>query len=51
MADEEFRDRGRLVPDRLDRVHDSAAAVNAFGYRPVRGVRHLLRDAADGQIP
>ncbi|WP_328444068.1 NAD(P)-dependent oxidoreductase [Streptomyces sp. NBC_00386] len=48
---EAFRDRGWPVPDRLDRVYDSTAAVNAFGYRPVRGVRQLLRDAADGQSP
>ncbi|MBH1934236.1 NAD(P)-dependent oxidoreductase [Streptomyces sp. AV19] len=41
-----FRDRGWPVPDRLDRVYDSTAAANAFGYRPVRGVRHLL-DVAD----
>ncbi|MFE1172276.1 NAD-dependent epimerase/dehydratase family protein [Streptomyces sp. NPDC058773] len=45
---EAFRDRGWPVPDRLDRVYDSTAAANAFGYRPVRGVRQLLRDAADG---
>ncbi|MEU9112694.1 NAD(P)-dependent oxidoreductase [Streptomyces sp. NPDC048483] len=45
---EAFRDRGWPVPDRLDRVYDSAAAANTFGYRPVRGVRQLLRDAADG---
>ncbi|GLF94931.1 NAD-dependent epimerase/dehydratase family protein [Streptomyces yaizuensis] len=43
-----FRDRGWPVPDRLDRVYDSTAAANAFGYRPVRGVRQLLRDAANG---
>ncbi|MFJ5610538.1 NAD-dependent epimerase/dehydratase family protein [Streptomyces sp. NPDC093221] len=42
---EAFRDRGWPVPDRLDRVYDSTAATNAFGYRPVRGVRELLRDA------
>ncbi|WP_078897681.1 NAD(P)-dependent oxidoreductase [Streptomyces rimosus] len=41
-----FHDRGWPVPDRLDRVYDSTAAVNAFGYRPVRGVRQLLRDVA-----
>ncbi|MFE2296874.1 NAD-dependent epimerase/dehydratase family protein [Streptomyces sp. NPDC059445] len=46
---EAFRDRGWPVPDRLDRVYDSTAAANAFGYRPVRGVRQLLRDTADGQ--
>lgn len=43
-----FRDQGWSVPDRLDRVYDSTAARSAFGYRPVRGVRQLLRDAADG---
>ncbi|MFJ1897000.1 MULTISPECIES: NAD-dependent epimerase/dehydratase family protein [unclassified Streptomyces] len=43
-----FRERGWPVPDRLDRVYDSAAATKAFGYRPVLGVRQLLRDAADG---
>ncbi|MEU9140980.1 NAD(P)-dependent oxidoreductase [Streptomyces sp. NPDC048404] len=48
---EAFRDRGWPVPDRLDRVYDSTAAVNALGYRPVRGVRQLLRDDADGQSP
>ncbi|WUM82134.1 NAD-dependent epimerase/dehydratase family protein [Streptomyces sp. NBC_00328] len=48
---EAFRDRGWRVPDRLDRVYDPTAAENAFGYRPVRGVRQLLRDAADGQSP
>ncbi|MFJ1586590.1 NAD-dependent epimerase/dehydratase family protein [Streptomyces sp. NPDC088197] len=42
---EAFRDRGWPVPDRLDRVYDSTAATNTFGYRPVRGVRELLRDA------
>ncbi|MFF7194995.1 NAD-dependent epimerase/dehydratase family protein [Streptomyces sp. NPDC008079] len=42
---EAFRDQGWPVPDRLDRVYDSTAATNAFGYRPVRGVRELLRDA------
>ncbi|WP_066929491.1 NAD-dependent epimerase/dehydratase family protein [Streptomyces sp. NBRC 110611] len=46
-----FRDRGWPVPDRLDRVYDSAAATKAFGYRPVRGVRHLLRTAAAGPTP
>ncbi|WP_235468782.1 NAD-dependent epimerase/dehydratase family protein [Streptomyces platensis] len=45
---EAFRDRGWPVPDQLDRVYDSIAASNAFGYRPVRGVRQLLRDASDG---
>lgn len=40
-----FREQGWPVPDRLDRVYDSTAATNAFGYRPVRGVRQLLRDA------
>ncbi|MFJ9210476.1 NAD-dependent epimerase/dehydratase family protein [Streptomyces sp. NPDC102264] len=44
---EAFRDRGWPVPDRLDRVYDSTAAANAFGYRPVRGVRQLLRGTAD----
>ncbi|MFH8620225.1 NAD-dependent epimerase/dehydratase family protein [Streptomyces sp. NPDC017979] len=43
-----FRDRGWPVPDRLDRVYDSTAATNAFGYRPERGVRQLLRDVARG---
>ncbi|MFL4497523.1 NAD-dependent epimerase/dehydratase family protein [Streptomyces sp. VTCC 41912] len=43
-----FRDQGWPVPDRLDRVYDSTAATNAFGYRPVRGVRQLLCDAAAG---
>lgn len=43
-----FHDRGWPVPDRLDRVYDSTAAANALGYRPVRGVRQLLRDAAGG---
>ncbi|MFJ4408955.1 NAD-dependent epimerase/dehydratase family protein [Streptomyces sp. NPDC088910] len=42
---EAFRDQGWPVPDRLDRVYDSTAATNAFGYRPVRGVRELLRNA------
>ncbi|MFJ2212532.1 hypothetical protein ACIQVO_16745 [Streptomyces sp. NPDC101062] len=44
-----FRDRGWPVPDHLDRVYDSTAAANAFGYRPEHGVRQLLRDAGDGQ--
>ncbi|MER5769814.1 NAD(P)-dependent oxidoreductase [Streptomyces sp. NPDC001985] len=43
-----FRDQGWPVPGRLDRVYDSTAATNAFGYRPVRGVRQLLRDAEGG---
>ncbi len=43
-----FRDQGWPVPDRLDRVYDSTAATNAFGYRPVRGVRQLLCDAVGG---
>ncbi|MET9765033.1 NAD(P)-dependent oxidoreductase [Streptomyces sp. NPDC006372] len=43
-----FRDRGWPVPDRLDRVYDSTAAANAFGYRPVHGVRQLLRES-EGQ--
>ncbi|MGW9172322.1 NAD-dependent epimerase/dehydratase family protein [Streptomyces decoyicus] len=42
-----FRDQGWPVPERLDRVYDSTAAANAFGYRPVRGVQQLLRDIAD----
>ncbi|MDT0382857.1 NAD(P)-dependent oxidoreductase, partial [Streptomyces sp. DSM 42041] len=44
-----FRERGWTVPDRLDRVYDSTGASKAFGYRPVRGIRQLLRDVADGQ--
>ncbi|MEV7422809.1 NAD(P)-dependent oxidoreductase [Streptomyces sp. NPDC091212] len=44
-----FRDRGWPVPGRLDRVYDSTAAAHAFGYRPVRGIRRLLRDTADGR--
>ncbi|MFG2503765.1 NAD-dependent epimerase/dehydratase family protein [Streptomyces sp. NPDC048441] len=44
-----FSDRGWPVPDRLDRVYDSTAATNAFGYQPVSGVRQLLRDA--GAMP
>ncbi|MFF4604016.1 NAD-dependent epimerase/dehydratase family protein [Streptomyces sp. NPDC001339] len=47
---EAFRDRGWPVPDRLDRVYDSTAAANAFGYRPVRGIRQLLSAAADGTV-
>ncbi|MFI1831549.1 hypothetical protein ACH41E_34655 [Streptomyces sp. NPDC020412] len=43
-----FRDQGWPVPERLDRVYDSTAATNAFGYRPVRGVRQLLRDETRG---
>ncbi|WP_245173643.1 NAD-dependent epimerase/dehydratase family protein [Streptomyces aureus] len=46
---EGFRDRGWAVPERLDRVYDSTAAAKAFGYSPVRGIRHLLRAAADGR--
>ncbi|MGW2008372.1 hypothetical protein [Streptomyces nigrescens] len=43
-----FRDQGWPVPDRLDRVYDSTAATDALGYRPVRGVRQLLRDVGGG---
>ncbi|MFJ1646638.1 NAD-dependent epimerase/dehydratase family protein [Streptomyces sp. NPDC088258] len=43
-----FRDRGWPVPGSLDRVYDSSAAADAFGYRPVRGVRELLGVGVDG---
>ncbi|GAB2585790.1 NAD-dependent epimerase [Paractinoplanes abujensis] len=38
-----FRARGWPLPARLDRVYDSGAATDAFGYRPAEGVLSLLR--------
>ncbi|SCF06629.1 Nucleoside-diphosphate-sugar epimerase [Micromonospora haikouensis] len=37
-----FRARGWALPERVDRVHDSTAAAESFGYRPRRGVQQLL---------
>ncbi|WP_110944115.1 NAD-dependent epimerase/dehydratase family protein [Streptomyces niger] len=43
-----FHAQGWPVPDRLDRVYDSTAAANAFGYRPVHGIQRLLQGLAHG---
>ncbi|GIE29517.1 NAD-dependent epimerase [Actinoplanes italicus] len=37
-----FHDRNWALPSTIDRVYDSAAATEAFGYRPVHGVHDLL---------
>jgi UDP-glucose 4-epimerase len=38
-----FRERDWPLPRMIDRVYDSRAAAEAFGYRPVHGVDQLLR--------
>ncbi|UQU62230.1 hypothetical protein COUCH_24705 [Couchioplanes caeruleus] len=38
-----FRERRWPLPRTLDRVHDSHAAAEAFGYRPSHGIHQLLR--------
>ncbi|WP_305789577.1 NAD-dependent epimerase/dehydratase family protein [Symbioplanes lichenis] len=38
-----FRERNWPLPRTLDRVYDSRAAAEAFGYRPVHGIYELLR--------
>ncbi|WP_308121067.1 NAD-dependent epimerase/dehydratase family protein [Paractinoplanes bogorensis] len=37
-----FRVRNWTLPRTIDRVYDSRAAVEAFGYHPVHGIRELL---------
>lgn len=37
-----FHERGWPLPRTIDRVYDSSAATNAFGYRPTEGVLPLL---------
>ncbi|MEU4221617.1 NAD(P)-dependent oxidoreductase [Actinoplanes sp. NPDC026623] len=37
-----FHARGWPLPRRIDRVYDSSAATNAFGYQPTEGVLRLL---------
>ncbi|MCU7722637.1 NAD(P)-dependent oxidoreductase [Actinoplanes sp. KI2] len=44
-----FRARGWALPERIDRVYDSGAATNAFGYHPTSGVLRLLRTRQDGK--
>ncbi|WP_041832498.1 NAD(P)-dependent oxidoreductase [Actinoplanes sp. N902-109] len=38
-----FRAQGWPLPHAIDRVYDSSAAMTALGYRPVHGIRHVLR--------
>ncbi|MGA5300423.1 NAD-dependent epimerase/dehydratase family protein [Nucisporomicrobium flavum] len=38
-----FRERNWPLPRTLDRVYDSGAAAESFGYRPVYGIHQLLR--------
>jgi UDP-glucose 4-epimerase len=40
-----FHARGWPLPQRIDRVYDSSAATNAFGYLPAEGVLRLLRES------
>jgi UDP-glucose 4-epimerase len=37
-----FHERGWPLPRTIDRVYDSSAATNAFGYHPAEGVLRLL---------
>ncbi|MFI5898474.1 NAD-dependent epimerase/dehydratase family protein [Actinoplanes sp. NPDC051513] len=39
-----FHDRGWPLPRTIDRVYDSCAATNAFGYHPTEGVLRLLNE-------
>ncbi|MFC7535101.1 NAD-dependent epimerase/dehydratase family protein [Actinoplanes sp. GCM10030250] len=39
-----FHDRGWPLPRRIDRVYDSSAATNAFGYQPSESVLRLLQE-------
>ncbi|MEU4626313.1 NAD(P)-dependent oxidoreductase [Actinoplanes sp. NPDC023801] len=38
-----FRERNWPLPRTLDRVYDSHAAAEAFGYSPIHGIHQLLR--------
>jgi len=42
-----FRDRGWPLPRTIDRVYDSTAAANTFGYRPTEGVLRLFHQPGD----
>ena len=44
-----FHQRGWRLPRRIDRVYDSSAATEAFGYQPAEGVLRLLHEAANGE--
>lgn len=45
----EFHARGWPLPESIDRVYDSSAATNAFGYQPAEGALRLLREAGNGE--
>jgi len=42
-----FHDRGWPLPRTIDRVYDSSAATNAFGYHPTEGILRLLHETGN----
>jgi nucleoside-diphosphate-sugar epimerase len=43
-----FHERGWPLPRTIDRIYDSSAATNAFGYQPAEGVLRLLNGHGNG---